>query len=375
MNKKNVIIIMIDGGRIDSAQKSSIFNQLKTKSIFFSNSITYGPHTIAAMHAVFSGCYGTRTGTNSYWSTFKFKKNKFKTLTEYLKDNNYKTHADVINQLVVPKQGFDNYIVHDELNDNLVERHEKLLDDMHEKKKNNKNFFLYLHYSKIHTGIMNDVLKIYDNFSDEFFANKEKNVLRYDKLFQSSEEYLNKILQKINQLKFNENSIILIMSDHGISIGEKIGERAYGAFCYDYTLKTITHFLIPNFKSLEIKQQIRTIDFMPTILELLDISLDSTYSALDGISLVPIMDKKILPEQYAFSETGNPLDQKAPPKEPNTKSIRNSQWKLIFNEYNDTKELYNIQLDPNENNNLIGTAEKMEEILWIKLKNLINKRD
>jgi hypothetical protein len=165
------------------------------------------------------------------------------------------------------------------------------------------------------------------------------------------------------------------MSDHGISIGEKIGERAYGAFCYDYTLKTITHFLIPNFKSLEIKQQIRTIDFMPTILELLDISLDSTYSALDGISLVPIMDKKILPEQYAFSETGNPLDQKAPPKEPNTKSIRNSQWKLIFNEYNDTKELYNIQLDPNENNNLIGTAEKMEEILWIKLKNLINKRD
>jgi arylsulfatase A-like enzyme len=375
MNKKNVIIIMIDGGRSDSAQKSSIFNQLKTKSIFFSNSITYGPHTIAAMHAVFSGCYGTRTGTNSYWSTFKFKKNKFKTLTEYLKDNNYKTHADVINQLVVPKQGFDNYIVHDELNDNLVERHEKLLDDMHEKKKNNKKIFLYLHYSKIHTGIMNDVLKVYDNFSDEFFANKEKNVLRYDKLFQSSEEYLNKILQKINQLKFNENSIILIMSDHGISIGEKIGERAYGAFCYDYTLKTITHFLIPNFKSLEIKQQIRTIDFMPTILELLDISLDSTYSALDGISLVPIMDKKILPEQYAFSETGNPLDQKAPPKEPNTKSIRNSQWKLIFNEYNDTKELYNIQLDPNENNNLIGTAEKMEEILWIKLKKLINKRD
>ena len=77
MNKKNVIIIMIDGGRLDRAQQSTIFNQLKSKSIFFSNSITYGPHTIAAMHAVFSGSYGTRTGTNSYWSTFQFKKNKF----------------------------------------------------------------------------------------------------------------------------------------------------------------------------------------------------------------------------------------------------------------------------------------------------------
>jgi len=85
MNQKNVIIIMIDGGRLDRAKNSNIFKKLKSKSIFFSNSITYAPHTIAAMHAVFSGSYGSRTGTNSYWSTFKFKKDKFKTLTEYLK--------------------------------------------------------------------------------------------------------------------------------------------------------------------------------------------------------------------------------------------------------------------------------------------------
>ena len=65
---------MIDGGRLDRALKSPIFNKLKSKSTFFSQSITYGPHTIASMHAVFSGCYGIRTGTNSYWSTYKFKK-------------------------------------------------------------------------------------------------------------------------------------------------------------------------------------------------------------------------------------------------------------------------------------------------------------
>ena len=64
---------MIDGGRLDSAQNSKIFNTLKSKSVFFSQTITYSPHTIAAMHAVFSGTYGTRSGTNSYWSTFKFK--------------------------------------------------------------------------------------------------------------------------------------------------------------------------------------------------------------------------------------------------------------------------------------------------------------
>jgi len=375
MNKKNVIIIMIDGGRLDRAQNSPTFEKLKSNSSFFSNSITYGPHTIAAMHAVFSGSYGSRTGTNSYWSTYEFKKNKFKTLTEYLKDSNYETYADVINQLVVPKQGFDFYTIHDELNDNLVERHKNLLDEINSKKLNNKNFFLYLHYSNIHTGIMNEVLKVYDNFSNDFFSNKNKNELRYDKLFQAAESYLNQILDKIYELEFDKNSIILVMSDHGVSVGEKIGERAYGAFCYDYTLRTFTYFLIPNSDAIEIKQQIRTVDFMPTILDFLNISLDTTYSNLDGESLLPLIDGKSFSENYAFSETGNPLHEKSPPKEPNTKSIRSSEWKLIFNDYNQTKELYNLQLDPHETNNLIGTGEKIEEVLWIELQNLINKHD
>ena len=69
---------MIDGARLDYSSKSKIFNSLKQSSVYFSQPITYGPHTIAAMHAVFSGTYGTKTGTNSYWSTYQFKKDKFK---------------------------------------------------------------------------------------------------------------------------------------------------------------------------------------------------------------------------------------------------------------------------------------------------------
>ena len=363
---------MIDGGRFDRVNGSSIFNKLKSKSIFFSNSITYGPHTIASMHAVFSGCYGSRTGTNSYWSTFDFKKDNFKTLTEYLQEQNYYTHADIINELIIPKQGFDNHIVHDELNDDLVERHKNLIEQMYQKNLNGQNFFLYLHYSKIHTGIMTDVLKIYNNFSEDFFSNKEKNELRYDKLFHTSETYLDDILEKISKLNLDKNSIILVMSDHGISVGEKIGERAYGASCYDYTLKTFTYFLIPTFDRKEISQQIRTIDFMPTILDLLDLPLDNAFNDLDGVSLLPLIQGKSYPELYAFSETGNPLHEKDPPKKPNVKSIRTSNWKLILNEHDNSKELYNLKLDPNENKNLIQTGEKMENILWDELKHLIN---
>jgi membrane-anchored protein YejM (alkaline phosphatase superfamily) len=375
MNKKNVIVIMVDGARLDRAKNSLIFDKLRAKSTFFSQSITYAPHTIAAMHATFSGCYGSRTGTNSYWSTYKFKRSKFKTITEYLRGSNFFTYADVINELVVPKQGFDRYVVHDELNDDLIKRHTELLILMNEKFLNGQNYFLYLHYSKIHTGIMNQVLKVYDNYSDDFFSNKKKNELLYDNLFQEAETYLDEILEKIYQLDIDKNSIILVMSDHGISVGEKIGERAYGAFCYDYTLRTFSYFLIPNYEPKEVTQQIRTIDLMPTILDYLEIILDNNYSNLDGISLLPLIKDESLPESYAFSETGNPLHEKAPPKEPNVKSIRTSKWKLIFNEHDNSKELYNLESDPNENQNLIGTGEDIEKVLWEELTHLINKND
>ena len=59
-----------------------------------------------------------------------------------------------------------------------------------------------------------------------------------------------------------------------------------------------------------------------------------------------------------------------PPKAPNTKAVRTSKWKLIFNEYNNTKELYDLKNDPNETINLIGTGLSIEDTLWEKLVSL-----
>jgi arylsulfatase A-like enzyme len=175
------------------------------------------------------------------------------------------------------------------------------------------------------------------------------------------------MLNKIHELKLFDNSIIVVLSDHGISIGEKFGERAYGAFCYDYTLKTFCYFYDMELKPKEISQQVRTVDFMPTILELLKIPLNKIFEVLDGESLCPLFNHEKMEEKFAYSETGNPLHEKAPPKEPNTKSIRTSDWKLIYNEYDDSKELYDLKNDPGEEKNLINMNLKIEKILWSEL--------
>ena len=353
---------MIDGARLDYSSKSKIFNSLKQSSVYFSQPITYGPHTIAAMHAVFSGTYGTKTGTNSYWSTYQFKKDKFKTISEYLHDENYYTKADIVNELVIPKQGLDEFFIHDEMKDDLTLRHKTFLEEMKSKNDQGQSFFLYLQYSNIHTGIMNEVLKVYDNFSKEYFDNREKNEKRYDALFKNAEKYISEMLQKIKELGFFENSLILIMSDHGISVG-------------DYTLRTFAYLLMPETHPVEISQQVRTIDFMPTLLDYLTIPLDTNYQLIDGESLRPLIKGEKTPEKIAYSETGNPLHDTKPPKEPNTKSVRTSQWKLILNEYDDTKELYDLVNDPHENRNLSGTGLKIEQTLFKKLEILSSGED
>ena len=217
-----------------------------------------------------------------------------------------------------------------------------------------------MHYSKIHTGISNEVLKVFDNFSKDYFDNNELNFNRYSKLFHNAEIYLDSVMNKISELDLLKNSIILVLSDHGISIGEKVGERAYGAFCYDYTLKTFAYLYNSDILPATIQSQVRHIDYMPTILEMLKIPINTSFEKLDGKSLMSIINGINQPENFAFSETGNPLNENAPPKTPNTKSIRNSSWKLIHNEYNDTKELYNLENDPNEEKNIIGKNPEIE---------------
>jgi arylsulfatase A-like enzyme len=150
-------------------------------------------------------------------------------------------------------------------------------------------------------------------------------------------------------------------------MGEKIGERAYGSFCYDYTIKTFANYNSPDLSSSEFNYQVSHVDFMPTILDELQIPQDKNYENLDGQTLLNAMKGEKYEERFVYTETANPLQERAPPKQPNTKSIRNSTWKLILNEYDNSKELYNLLDDPNEINNLINEDIEIKNILWDSL--------
>ena len=100
---------------------------------------------------------------------FPLKIKLFKTITKYLAEQNYYTHADVHSKLALPISEFEKFEIYDEKSSDLISRHKNLIKLMKTKFSKDQNFFLYLHYEKIHTGIVNSVLKSYTNFSEEYF--------------------------------------------------------------------------------------------------------------------------------------------------------------------------------------------------------------
>ncbi len=353
-------MILVDSARYDAIDKVDYYKELKKKAVFFPQLITYAPYTIGSLHATFSGMYGNLNGVNGYYRSSNFDKENCFTLTQYLKEDGYYTESDLIYGGVTPKQGFDKERHHDEFKDDLIKRHSEVLQQI----KTKQPFFLFLDYSNMHTNLVINVLKKYSDLDKEYFRRREQNLRNYLVWLEKSGYYLKAILGKIKEIGLWDNSIILIFPDHGTSTGDKFGEKAYGVYLYDYTIRCFLYMIGKNFpKGVEIKSIVRSIDIMPTIMEILKIKEKQGYKKIQGKSFLQFMHGKE-EDRIAYSETGGLGGPTPSPEKHNVKSVRANRWKLIYNETNKKKELYDLEEDPKEEENLIGKHKDVEASLW-----------
>lgn len=361
--KPNIIMIMMDGTRYDAISQVDFYQELKKDAVFFSNLITYAPYTLGSLHALFSGMNGNENGVNGYYKSYSFDKKNCITLTQYLKEAGYYTETDLIYEKIIPTQGFDKVRSHDEFKDDLVKRHSEILMQI----KNKQPFFLFLDYSKLHTKLVFEVIKKYSDFDDGYFKSRDNNFKRYLGWVETSADYLKTILDKIKEIGLWENSIILIFTDHGISVGDRVGEKAYGVYLYEYTLKCFLYIVGKDFpKNLEIKNVVRSIDILPTIMEILKLKEKESYKKIQGKSFLSFI-KGRTEDRVAYSETGGLGGPTPSPEKHNVQCIRTNQWKLIYNKSNKKKELYDLETDPDEKNDLIGKYPNVENDLWEKM--------
>jgi arylsulfatase A-like enzyme len=358
----NIILINLDGFRKDKIDLCPTLKLLKENNYFFPNMFTVAPYTFSALPAVFSGMYPSRNGANAYYNMFKFKSNEITTLAQLLKQGGYYSCCDVIDDSVVPRSGFDEYNIYDEENVNFLERHKEMIKQLSKKEK----FFLFLHNTETHKHLVRDIVQQYGKNEDdsEYYKLKNENHERYNSYLPLCDNYISGIVNSLDEFGLSHNTILIFFADHGTSCGEKIGEKFYGVFTYDYTINVFCIINIPNRSSKIINQQCMTIDLFPTIAELANVPIQNESIRIQGKNLLSFVNDIETVDRDIFVETGGLYGPWPSPEKHNVFCIRNKEKKLIYNDTPQTWEFYDLKNDPNELNNIYD--ENLEEICIFK---------
>lgn len=176
----------------------------------------------------------------------------------------------------------------------------------------------------------------------------------YMKTLKSLDENVGRVLDYLKEQNLSDNTLVVYTSDQGFYMGEHgwFDKR----FMYEESMRTPLIMLPPKSftRRGDIDQLVQNIDYAPTFLALAGASIPQD---IQGVSLLPLLRGETPKDwrkglYYHFYEY---------PAEHCVKrhyGIRTKQYKLIHF-YNDIDvwELYDLQTDPMEMNNLYGQAE------------------
>ncbi len=189
----------------------------------------------------------------------------------------------------------------------------------------------------------------------------------YDAKIYEADRKFSRFIESLEKLGLTDKTIIFISSGSGNEYYEH-KRFDHGFSLYEELIRVPLIIKIPGKRGRLVDEQVRTIDIMPTVFDLLDIEYDGTVAnQMQGVSLTPLMrgEELILD---AFSETDYLL-------QAFKRSLRTPDgWKYIYSIDTEERELFNLNKDPNELNNLVLDekiiAYELEQKLFKHLKSL-----
>ena len=189
----------------------------------------------------------------------------------------------------------------------------------------------------------------------------------YLRVITSVDRNIGRVLDYLEEKGMLENTMIVYTSDQGFYMGEHgwFDKR----FMYEESFRTPLLVRLPGGKKGDVAELVQNIDYGPTILDLAGIEKPEE---MHGESFLPLLKGEKVPEwrnslYYHFYEY---------PAEHAVRrhfGVRTDRYKLIryYNDF-DCWELYDIQEDPSEMNNLYGKpgTEEITQELKAELKRL-----
>ena len=400
--KPNILLLVIDSLRSDqfqNAEKTSItpnIDSLMKNGAYFSQAISSADGTIVSLNTIINGLFPNSIGTRE--SRIKLKKEN---LVSTLIQNNYHFYGFLPNLT-----SFQSLIKLCENEDPTydpgpptipLEKTGSQILELVNSKNLSEPWFYFLHIFDLHAIREGSMPTGLENFDTEKFGST-----KYEKIVSSIDYWIGKILEKIDLT----NTIVIITADHGekipidekdcvsfeppLTTGKEIGKRLLPKSAQNIGGKSLSklrksiaavriananrnlthyekrsrlpHFTLslfdenikipllisgPKINKKIITQQVGAVDIFPTILNILELELNSKF---DGVSLLPLINGRVFPENPIYIHTMP--HQKV--SENDCVGIRTSKYKYFRHARIPTQNIHLFDLvnDVFENNNI-----------------------
>jgi choline-sulfatase len=204
-------------------------------------------------------------------------------------------------------------------------------------------FFLYLHLLDTHNPYLPP-----DQF--RVFGPCEKDL--FDGEIRFVDHHLQVISDFLLRSGLEEKTLLLITSDHGEEFQEH-GASYHAKHVYEEVVRVPLIVSAPTLlpAGVVIPTQVRSIDIVPTILDLLGIAPDAAHQ---GESLLPLLSSPSLSHRPAISQCG---EKDSPMGGEEVVSLSEGDYKLIWKRKEDRCELYHLPSDPGEVRDLAPQEE------------------
>ena len=362
----NVVLITMDTTRADAmgyagagGNPTPTIDALARDGVSFDNAVSSVPLTLPSHSTIFTGVLPPRHGVRDNGGFVLDPRHV--TLAERLRDRGWKTGGFVGAYVLDAKWGIDQGFEHYYDQFDLSKYKRISLGDVArpagdvvdaampwlEQNAGNR-FFAWLHFYDPHTP--------YDPpepFKSRFEGHPYVGEVAY------VDAQIARVTNWLTSRGLMDRTIVIITGDHGESLGEH-GEGTHGLFIYDATMKVPMVIRTPYAasKGRKVAQVVRSHDIVPTVLELLGIPVDPV---LEGRSLAPLLAGGRTEERDAYSESlyarhhygWNELT-----------ALRAGRFKYIEAP---RPELYDLEQDPGETENLFDARKPLAERLGSEL--------
>jgi arylsulfatase A-like enzyme/Flp pilus assembly protein TadD len=349
----NVLLITLDTTRADhlgcyghKPAKTPHLDRLAREGVRFARVYCPAPLTLPSHCSIMTGLDPVAHGVHNNGHDLP---PGIKTLAEILKGHGYSTSAFVSSFSVDSRfgieRGFDVYddtfrseLPFKTLNaerraEETYARFSRWLENNGENK-----FFSWVHYYDPHWP--------YDPpspYKEEFGGRP------YDGEIAYMDHYVGALLDRLREKGVLERTVVVIAGDHGEGLGDKV-EIGHGIFLYEETLRVplILHNPAVFPRSQVIESQVRLVDVAPTILEI--VGLKNEAAGMTGQSLVAWLRGKSRKDLDSLVETFYPRENFGWSE---LVGLVSGRWKFI---QAPRPEVYDLEKDPEERQNLFGTS-------------------